>query len=72
MRRKTQLVVAVTFMVTVVVTYSSYLYVSEILQQQILNTDAAAHQLISILTSQVTYWAEEAAPGSDQHASQHR
>jgi signal transduction histidine kinase len=62
MRRKTQLVIAVTFMVTVVVTYSSYIYVSEILQQQILNTDAAAHQLISILTSQVTYWADEVAP----------
>jgi len=58
MRRKTQLVVAVTFMVTVVVSFSSYIYVSQILHQQVVNTrDAAYH-----LTSQIAYLANDAAP----------
>ena len=35
MRRKTQLVVAITFMVTVVVSFFSYIYISQILRQQI-------------------------------------
>lgn len=58
MRRKTQLVVAVTFMVTVVVSFSSYIYVSQILHQQILNTRDAAYNL----TRQLTYLANQAAP----------
>jgi signal transduction histidine kinase len=58
MRRKTQLVVAVTFMVTVVVSFSSYIYVSQILHQQILNThDTADH-----LALQIAYLAREAVP----------
>src|ERR1700685_2804899 len=58
MRRKTQLVVAVTFMVTVVVSFSSYIYVSQILRQQVLNArDTAYH-----LTSQIAYLANDAAP----------
>jgi signal transduction histidine kinase len=58
MRRKTQLVVAITFMVTVVVAGSSYIYVSETLRQQILNTrDIADH-----LASQLAYVSNEAVP----------
>ncbi len=62
MRRKTQLVVAVTFMVTVVVSFSSYIYVSQILQSADSEHDAAAQQLISTLTSQIAYLAKDAAP----------
>lgn len=58
MRRKTQLVVAVTFMVTVVVSFSSYIYVSQILRQQILNT----HETASHLASQLQYVANQVAP----------
>ncbi len=58
MRRKTQLVVAVTFMVTVVVTCSSYIYISQILHQQIVNTRETAYHL----TSQIAYLADDAAP----------
>jgi signal transduction histidine kinase len=58
MRRKTQLVVAVTFMVTVVVFCSSYIYISQILHQQILNTrDTADH-----LALQIAYLANGAVP----------
>src|SRR5580692_10427635 len=58
MRRKTQLVVAVTFMVTVVVSFSSYIYVSQILRQQVLNTRETADHL----ASQIAYLADKAAP----------
>jgi signal transduction histidine kinase len=58
MRRKTQLVVAVTFMVTVIVLCASYIYISEILRQQILNT----HDNADRLTSQIAYLADQAAP----------
>ncbi len=58
MRRKTQLVVAVTFMVTVVVACSSYIYISQILHQQVLNT----HETADHLASQIAYLANEAAP----------
>src|SRR5579863_388874 len=58
MRRKTQLVVAVTFMVTVVVSFSSYIYVSQILRQQILNTRETADHL----ASQMAYLVNEALP----------
>lgn len=58
MRRKTQLVVAVTFMVTVIVAYSSYIYVSEILRQQIFSTRENAYNL----TRQLAYLANDAAP----------
>ena len=58
MRRKTQLVVAVTFMVTVVVACSSYIYISQILHQEILNTrDTADH-----LASQIAFLANDAIP----------
>jgi signal transduction histidine kinase len=58
MRRKTQLVMAVTFMVTVVVSFSSYIYVSQILRQQILNTRETADHL----ASQIAYLADKASP----------
>jgi signal transduction histidine kinase len=58
MRRKTQLVVAVTFMVTVVVSFSSYIYISQILRQQILNSRDNA----DALTSQMAYLAKGAPP----------
>jgi len=58
MRRKTQIVVAITFMVTVVVSFSSYIYVSQILRQQVSNThDTADH-----LASQIAFVANEVAP----------
>jgi signal transduction histidine kinase len=58
MRRKTQLVVAITFMVTVVVSFSSYIYVSQILRQGIFSArDTADH-----LASQIAYLADKAAP----------
>jgi signal transduction histidine kinase len=58
MRRKTQLVVAVTFMVTVMVLFFSYVYVSQILRQQISNTRENAYNL----TRELTYLADHAAP----------
>jgi signal transduction histidine kinase len=58
MRRKTQLVVAVTFMVTVVVSFSSYIYVSQTLRQGIFSARDTAHYL----ASQIAYLADKAAP----------
>jgi len=58
MRRKTQLVAAVTFMVTVVVSFSSYIYVSQILRLQIRDTRETADHL----TSEMAYLANEAVP----------
>jgi signal transduction histidine kinase len=49
---------AVTFMVTVVVACSSYIYVSQTLHQQILNTRDTAYNL----TRQLAYLANDAAP----------
>jgi PAS domain S-box-containing protein len=58
MRRKTQLVVAVTFMVTAVVMFASYIYVSQILRQEINSEgDTAAH-----LALQIAYLVDKAAP----------
>ena len=58
MRRKTQLVIAVTLMVTAVVACSSYIYVSQILRQQVLNTRDDAYRL----TAQIAYLANGAVP----------
>jgi|HubBroStandDraft_5_1064220.scaffolds.fasta_scaffold00652_8 signal transduction histidine kinase len=58
MRRKTQLVVAVTFMVTVVVACASYIYISQILRQEILNTRNTADHL----TAQIAFLANDAIP----------
>jgi PAS domain S-box-containing protein len=58
MRRRTQIVLAITFMVAALVTGSSYLYISQILRQGI-NT---AHDTASYLTSQLAFLASNAAP----------
>jgi signal transduction histidine kinase len=58
MRRKTIIVLGITFMVTVMVTGFSYLYISQILRQRITN----AYESASRLTQQLTYFAENDLP----------
>lgn len=58
MRRRTQIVLAITFMVAALVSGASYLYISQILRQGI-NT---AHDTASYLTSQLAFLASNAAP----------
>jgi len=58
MRRRTQIVLAITFMVAALVTGASYLYISQILRQGI-NT---AHDTAAFLTSQLAFLASNAAP----------
>ena len=58
MRRKTQIVLAITFMVAALVCSFSYIYISEILRQQV----ATTHETASYLASQVAYLADNAAP----------
>src|SRR5690242_18344046 len=58
MRRKTQIVLAIAFMVAVLVSTFSYLYISELLRQRI----SAAYDTSSLLTSQLAYLASSAAP----------
>ncbi|MBZ5705073.1 MAG: PAS domain S-box protein [Acidobacteriia bacterium] len=58
MRRRTKLVLAITFMVTALVSGFSYIYVSQILRQRV----TSAQDIASQLTSQLAYLAAEAAP----------
>src|ERR1700691_2543563 len=58
MRRKTIIVLGITFMVTVTVTAFSYLYISQILRQRITN----AYESASRLTQQLAYFAENDLP----------
>jgi PAS domain S-box-containing protein len=58
MRRRTQIVLAITFMVAAIVSGASYLYISQILRQGINN----AHDTAAFLTSQLAYLASNAAP----------
>jgi signal transduction histidine kinase len=58
MRRKTQIVLAITFMVAALVSFFSYIYISEILQQEITN----ARETAAELTSQLGRLANNAAP----------
>jgi PAS domain S-box-containing protein len=58
MRRRTQLVLAITFMVAALVSGASYLYISQILRQKI----STAHDTAIYLTSQVAFLANNAAP----------
>jgi PAS domain S-box-containing protein len=58
MRRRTQIVLAVTFMVAALVSGASYLYISQILRQKI----STAHDTAIYLTSQVAFLANNAAP----------
>src|ERR1700733_5612962 len=58
MRRKIIIVLAITFMVTLMVSAFSYLYISQILRQRITNAEETAQQL----TSQLAYTAENDVP----------
>ncbi|MBZ5722883.1 MAG: PAS domain-containing protein [Acidobacteriia bacterium] len=58
MRRRTKIVLAITFMVAVLVSAFSYIYISQLLRQRIAN----AHETAATLTSQLTYLASNAAP----------
>ena len=58
LRRKTIIVLAITLMVTVMVTAFSYLYVSQMLRLRIAN----AHETAASLTRQLAYAAENAVP----------
>ncbi|PYX01341.1 MAG: PAS domain-containing sensor histidine kinase [Acidobacteria bacterium] len=58
MRRKTTIVLAITFMVAALVSAFSYLYVSELLRQQV----TTAHESASQLASNLAYLAANAAP----------
>jgi PAS domain S-box-containing protein len=58
MRRRTQIVLAITFMVAALVTGASYIYISQILRQGI----TTAHDTASYLASQLAYLATNAAP----------
>lgn len=58
MRRRTQIVLSITLMVTCLVSYFSYVYVSQILRQQLRTTQDTA----SNLASQMVYLASNAVP----------
>jgi signal transduction histidine kinase len=58
MRRRTKLVLAITFMVTALVTVFSYIYISQLLRQRI----TTANETASLLTSQLAYLATNAVP----------
>ena len=58
MRRKTQIVLAITFMVAALVTTYSYIYISQLLRQRIEEVDNTA----SNLSSQLAYLATNAVP----------
>jgi signal transduction histidine kinase len=58
MRRKAIIVTGITFMVTVMVTAFSYLYISQLLRQRITNTYESA----SRLTQQLAYFVENDLP----------
>src|SRR5713101_4001487 len=58
MRRRTQIVLAITVMVAALVSGASYLYISQILQQGI----TTSHDTAAYLTSQLAYLATNAAP----------
>lgn len=58
MRRKTQIVLAIIFMVASLASFFSYIYISEILRQEITNADEIAAEL----TSQLSRLANNAVP----------
>jgi PAS domain S-box-containing protein len=58
MRRRTQIVLAITLMVAAVVSGASYIYISQILRQRI----TTAYYTATYLTSQLAYLATNAAP----------
>src|SRR5437870_13707204 len=58
MRRRTKIVLAITFMVAVLVSAFSYIYISQLLRQQVSTADATA----SNLTSNLAFLATKAPP----------
>src|SRR6267143_2170974 len=58
MRRRTKIVLAITFMVAVLVSAFSYIYISQLLRQQVTTADTTA----SNLTSNLAFLATKAAP----------
>jgi PAS domain S-box-containing protein len=58
MRRRTKIVLAITFMVAVLVSAFSYFYISQLLRQQVTTADATAANL----TSNLAFLATKAAP----------
>jgi len=58
MRRRTQIVLAITFMVAALVSGASYVYISQILRQRI----ATVHDIAQNQLSQLAYLATNAAP----------
>jgi PAS domain S-box-containing protein len=58
MRRRTKLVLAITFMVAALVSGFSYLYISQLLRQRV----TTANETASYLTSNLAYLATNAAP----------
>ncbi|HVO81884.1 MAG TPA: ATP-binding protein [Terriglobales bacterium] len=58
MRRRTKLVLAITFMVAALVSAFSYIYISQILRQRV----TSAQDTASYLTSELVYVAANAAP----------
>lgn len=58
MRRKTKIVLAITFMVTVMVSAFSYLYISQLLRQRVNN----ASEIAQLLAQQIAYSARNAVP----------
>ena len=67
MRRKTKIVLAITFMVAVLVLGFSYIYISELLRQRV----TTAHESAGQLTSNLAYLAANAIPGPEQHQGGH-
>jgi PAS domain S-box-containing protein len=58
MRRRTQIVLSITLMVVCLVTYFSYVYISQVLRQQLRTT----HDTAYYLASQLVYLANNAIP----------
>src|SRR6476620_890219 len=58
MRRKTKIILAITFMVVVMVSAFSYLYISQLLRQRL----AAAGDIAQLLAQQLVYSASNAVP----------
>ena len=58
MRRKTKIVLAITFMVAVLVLAFSYIYISELLRQRV----TTARDTAAYVTAQLAYQAANAAP----------
>ncbi len=65
MRRRTKIVLAITFMVAALVTTFSYIYISQLLRQRI----TTAQETASLLTSQTGLSGDQCRARSEQHES---